>query len=164
MLGGTRLQKDRRGASIPVGRAPLYSPPLHPQLFADLFDLSLQQALLCFQSLLLRLSETTVSSPVEPDEHMTKYDKFRCCCVVVCVSTLTCKHPVNLDHSGAVPAVVWGRGSVLRDGQRGPGPHQIVTGVMGEAAGLAQSTGGAHANEGQGRRKHTSEHVVTERV
>lgn len=48
VLGGSRLQKDRGGASIYVGGAPLYAPPLHPQLFPDFFDLGLQQAFLCF--------------------------------------------------------------------------------------------------------------------
>ena len=68
VLGGSRLQKDGGGASISVGRAPLYAPPLHPQLFADLFDLSFKQAFLCFEPLLLRLAETAVTSPVEPEE------------------------------------------------------------------------------------------------
>lgn len=66
VLGGTRLQKNGGGASISVGGAPLYAPPLHPQLFPDLLDLGLQQALLCFQPLLLCLPETAVTSPVEP--------------------------------------------------------------------------------------------------
>lgn len=35
--------------------------------------------------------------------------------------------------------MVGGGGAVLRDGQRRPGSHQVVTGIMGEAAGLAQS-------------------------
>lgn len=48
VLGGSRLQKDRGGVSIDVGGAPLYAPPLHPQLFADFFDLGLQQAFLSF--------------------------------------------------------------------------------------------------------------------
>lgn len=76
MLGGPRLQEDRGGASISLGGAPLYAPPLHPQLFADLFDLCLQQALLCFQPLLFRLPETAVTSPVEPRVgHRTKMDR-----------------------------------------------------------------------------------------
>lgn len=37
---------------------------------------------------------------------------------------------------------------MLRDGQGGSGPHQVVTGVVGEAAGFAQSAGGAHAAGG----------------
>lgn len=42
VLGGSRLQKDRGGASITMGGAPLYAPPLHSQLFPDFFDLGLQ--------------------------------------------------------------------------------------------------------------------------
>lgn len=48
VLGGSRLQEDRGGVSINVGGAPLYAPPLHPQLFSDFFNFSLQQAFLCF--------------------------------------------------------------------------------------------------------------------
>lgn len=33
---------------------------------------------------------------------------------------------------------------MLWDGQRGPGSHQVVTGVMSEAAGLAQGARGTH--------------------
>lgn len=47
-----------------------------------------------------------------------------------------------------VLAVVRGRRAVLRDGQRGSGSHQVVAGVVREAAGFAQRAGGAHANEG----------------
>lgn len=67
VLGGTRLQENRGGASFSVGGAPLYAPPLHPQLLPDFFDFSLQQAFLCFQPLLLSLPETAVPSPVEPE-------------------------------------------------------------------------------------------------
>lgn len=48
VLGGSRLQKNGGGVSIDVGGAPLYAPPLHPQLFPDFFDLGLQQAFFCF--------------------------------------------------------------------------------------------------------------------
>lgn len=41
VLGGTRLQENRRGASISVGGAPLYAPPLHPQLLSDFLDFGL---------------------------------------------------------------------------------------------------------------------------
>lgn len=41
MLGGTRLQENRGGASVSVGRAPLYAPPLHPQLLSDFLDFGL---------------------------------------------------------------------------------------------------------------------------
>lgn len=66
VLGGPRLQENGGGASLSVGGAPLYAPPLHPQLLPDLFDFGLQQAFLCFQPLLLSLAETAVPSPVEP--------------------------------------------------------------------------------------------------
>lgn len=48
VLGGSRLQEDRGGVSINVGGAPLYASPLHPQLFSDFFNFSLEQAFLCF--------------------------------------------------------------------------------------------------------------------
>lgn len=47
--------------------------------------------------------------------------------------------------------MVWGRRSVLWDGQRSPGSYQIVTGVMRKTAGFAQSAGGAHAEQRQKR-------------
>lgn len=64
-LGGPRLQQDGGGAPV-AGGAPLQAPPLHPQLFPDLLHLRLQLALLRFQTLLLRLAEAPVASPVEP--------------------------------------------------------------------------------------------------
>lgn len=36
---------------------------------------------------------------------------------------------------------------MLWDGQRSPGSHQVVTGVMRETAGLAQSTGGTDTEQ-----------------
>lgn len=54
---------------------------------------------------------------------------------------------MNNWSSITVPAVVWGRRPVLWDGQRSPGSYQVVTGVMRETAGLAQSAGGAHAEQ-----------------
>ncbi|TNN54622.1 hypothetical protein EYF80_035184 [Liparis tanakae] len=75
VLGGSRLQQDRGGASISVGGAPLYAPPLHPQLFPDLLDLCFQKALLRFQPLLLRLPEAAVASPVEPEGLVCHIDK-----------------------------------------------------------------------------------------
>lgn len=68
VLACSRLQKDGGGASICVGGAPLYAPPLHPQLFPDLLDLSLQQTFLSLQTLFLRLSEAAVASSVEPEQ------------------------------------------------------------------------------------------------
>lgn len=62
----------------------------------------------------------------------------------------------TLNDGRAVPAVVRGGGSVLRDGQRRPGSHQVVTGIMREAAGLAQRAGGAHTNRDQERERITS--------
>lgn len=53
--------------------------------------------------------------------------------------------------------MVRGRGSVLRDGQGSPGSDQVVAGVMGETAGLAQSTGRADAEQ---RQKETEEKVA----
>lgn len=41
VLGGTRLQENRGGASVSVGGAPLYAPPLHPQLLSDFLDFGL---------------------------------------------------------------------------------------------------------------------------
>lgn len=40
---------------------------------------------------------------------------------------------------------------MFRDGQRSPGSHQVVTGIMRETAGLAQSTGRTHTDERQRR-------------
>lgn len=51
-----------------MGRAPLYAPPLHPQLLPDFLHLGFQQALLGFQPLLLCLSETAIPPPVEPKQ------------------------------------------------------------------------------------------------
>lgn len=51
-----------------MGRAPLYAPPLHPQLLSDFLHLGFQQALLGFQPLLLCLSETAIPPPVEPKQ------------------------------------------------------------------------------------------------
>lgn len=52
---------------------------------------------------------------------------------------------------------------MLRDGQRSPGSHQVVTGIMREAAGLAQRTGGTHTDEesDQGERERE---IVRERA
>lgn len=41
VLGGTRLKENRGGASVSVGGAPLYAPPLHPQLLSDFLDFGL---------------------------------------------------------------------------------------------------------------------------
>lgn len=41
VLGGTRLQENRGGASVSVGGAPLDAPPLHPQLLSDFLDFGL---------------------------------------------------------------------------------------------------------------------------
>lgn len=68
MLGGSRLQEDRGGVPIDVGGAPLDAPPLHPQLLLDLLHFGLQQPLLGFQPLLLRLPEAAIASPVEPGQ------------------------------------------------------------------------------------------------
>lgn len=38
---------------------------------------------------------------------------------------------------------------MLWDGQRGPGSHQIVTGIMRETAGLTQSAGGTDTEQRQ---------------
>lgn len=66
VLRSSRLQQDGGGASFSVGGAPLYPSPLHSQLLAYLLDLRLQKTFLRFQPLLLRLSETAVTSPVKP--------------------------------------------------------------------------------------------------
>lgn len=66
VLRSSRLQQDGGGASFSVGGAPLYPSPLHSQLLANLLDLRLQKTFLRFQPLLLRLSETAVTSPVKP--------------------------------------------------------------------------------------------------
>lgn len=68
MLSRSRLQEDGGGVSVNVGGAPLDAPPLHPQLLLDLLHFGLQQPLLGFQTLLLRLAEAAVASPVEPEE------------------------------------------------------------------------------------------------
>lgn len=68
MLGGSRLQQHGGGVSVDVGGAPLDAPPLHPQLLLDLLHLGLQQPLLGFQPLLLRLAEAAVAPPVEPED------------------------------------------------------------------------------------------------
>lgn len=135
MLGGSRLQEDGGGVPVDVGGAPLDAPPLHPQLLLDLLHFGLQQPLLGFQPLLLRLPEAAIASPVEPGQqeetavntYLFSYYQFN-----------SLKRLPRF-----LPAVVRGRRPVFRDGQRGPGSHQVVTGVVGEAAGLAQSAGGA---------------------
>lgn len=38
---------------------------------------------------------------------------------------------------------------MLRNGQRGPGSYQVVTGIMRETAGLTQSAGRTHTEEGE---------------
>lgn len=68
MLGGSRLQEDGGGVPVDVGGAPLDAPPLHPQLLLDLLHFGLQQPLLGFQPLLLRLPEAAIASPVEPGQ------------------------------------------------------------------------------------------------
>lgn len=73
MLGGTRLQQHGGGVSVNVGGAPLDAPPLHPQLLLDLLHLRLQQPLLGFQALLLRLTKAAVASPVEPERPETTH-------------------------------------------------------------------------------------------
>ena len=46
--------------------------------------------------------------------------------------------------------MVRGRGAVFGDGEGRPGPHQVVAGIMGETAGLAQRTGGTHTVREEG--------------
>lgn len=143
MLGGSRLQEDGGGVAVDVGGAPLDAPPLHPQLLLDLLHFGLQQPLLGFQPLLLRLPEAAVASPVEPGQQEE----------TAVSAIIHSTQPNSLKRlPGFLPAVVRGRRPVFRDGQRGPGSHQVVTRVVGEAAGLAQSAGGADTAGGDEQR------------